>query len=330
MSRGSTVASLSAAAGRMRLTRRTDTRPAISANTIPAPAAMSTTTGLVQAWGEGGSSWCAARPRSPQFASHRPGRYAARPATAPSTASSSQIMRRTWPGVAPTARSRARLRQRRAIDSAMVPATTKNAMATTATPAFVASCSRPSLSVPTARSSAWPIFPGPSTVRSEPPSAAWTRPASVAADTPGRATMPIRSACPGWPYSAAASASDTNTVQSPAGLAPLAAATPTTVKAGRSWPASRTADPIRNPVEAATPEPRTIWLAVTGACPLARRNGVSAALAQPCAWNGSAAVPVATFPLAGSRATWNETSGTAAATPSTEARRLARPSGTRR
>ena len=217
----------------MRLTRRTDTRPAISANTIPAPAAMSTTTGLVQAWGEGGSSWCAARPRSPQFASHRPGRYAARPATAPSTASSSQIMRRTWPGVAPTARSRARLRQRRAIDSAMVPATTKNAMASTATPQNFASCSRSSLSVPTARSSAWPVFPGPSTVRSEPPSAAWTRPARVAADTPGRATMPIRSACPGWPYSAAASASERNTVQSPAGLAPLAAATPTTVNGGK-------------------------------------------------------------------------------------------------
>ena len=152
--------------------------------------------------------------------------------------------------------------------------------------------------MPTARSSAWPIFAGPSTVRSEPPSTAWTRPARVAADTPGRATMPIRSACPGWPYSAAAWASDRNTVQSPAGLAPLAAATPTTVNGGRSWPARRTADPIRNPVEAATPEPRTIWLAVTGACPLARRNGVSAALAQPCAWNGSAAVPVATVPLA--------------------------------
>ena len=74
MSRGSTVASPSAAAGRMRLTRRTDTMPAISANTIPAPAAMSTTHGLVQAWGEGGSSWCAARPRRAQFASPRPGR----------------------------------------------------------------------------------------------------------------------------------------------------------------------------------------------------------------------------------------------------------------
>ena len=253
MSRGSALASLNAAAGRMRLTRRTDTRPAISANTIPAPAAMSTTTGLVQAWGEGGTGSLRGQAAQSQFASHTPGRYTGTPATAPSTASSSQIMRRTWPGVAPTARSRARLRQRRAIDSAMVPATTKNAMASTATPQNLASCSRSSLSVPTARSSAWPVFPGPSTVRSEPPSAAWTRPVSVTADTPGRATMPIRSACPGWPYSAAASVSERNTVQSPAGLAPLAAATPTTVNGGRSWPASRTADPMRNLVEAATP-----------------------------------------------------------------------------
>ena len=136
-------------------------------------------------------------------------------------------------------------------------------MAPTAMAAFVASCSRASFGAD-GEVVGLAGLGRPSTVRFEPPSAAWTRPVSVAADTPGRATMPIRSACPGWPYSAAASASDTNTVQSPAGLAPLAAATPTTVNGGRSWPASRTADPTRNLVEAATPEPRTIWLAVTG------------------------------------------------------------------
>lgn len=55
--RGSTVVWTSAAAGRMRLTRRADTMPASSATTTPVAAEMGNTHKLVQALVDGGRSW---------------------------------------------------------------------------------------------------------------------------------------------------------------------------------------------------------------------------------------------------------------------------------
>ena len=112
------------------------------------------------------------------------------------------------------------MRQRMATDSATVPATTKNAIATMSTATVRRQLKQAELVEADGEVLSLADLRRPETVRSEPPSTAWTRPASVAADTPGRATIPIRSACPGWPYSAAAWGSERNTVQFPAGLPP--------------------------------------------------------------------------------------------------------------
>ncbi len=155
-----------------------------------------------------------------------------------------------------------------------------------------------------------------------------TRAASAGAAVPRRAMTPMRSALPGWPYSASACAADQNTDEFWAGFRPELA-TPTTVYGGWLAPARRTWSPVRSPADRATPAPTTIWRGPAGAWPESSVNGVSAALGQSYpvspAWP-----PVTARPPGSSSATGTDTCGIARATPGSAASRAARPAGTPR
>jgi hypothetical protein len=128
----SACASRSACAGLVRAARRAAIHPLSAATITLEPHAISSSHGLSQAVEPEGSRLRVASACAPAAPRAAPGRQPTAPPAPPSRASSPRIARRTWPRVAPTARSSANLRRRRFTDSAVVPASTNSAIITIA------------------------------------------------------------------------------------------------------------------------------------------------------------------------------------------------------
>ena len=188
---GSTVAFVSATVGRTRAARRPAARTASSATVMPPPIAAAA--GIQPA-------------STVKFAGTMPWRISASPSSSPSTApgqipaadpirptitASHAIMRRTWRGVAATARRSAISRSRCWIDSPIVLATTNIAMNIARPPNAAVTGIKVVRAWWSSRFSARPRASPVST--SAPPAAAFRR----AGSKPGSASTPIASTRPG-------------------------------------------------------------------------------------------------------------------------------------
>ncbi len=316
-----TAASASASVGRVRAAPRAamNAAPSAVSRAVPAPTAIGTQPARNTI--DSGTTPAPANTSSSQPPSSGPGQQASAVAAAATTSVSPRTSRCNWAGVVPIARSSAisRCRCWRARPSVL--ATTNTVTPADSPPNTAAIVIRVPLPVTTAVFSARPRSSPVSTVAGAPATAASTACRTEAGSLPGVVNTPMESTWPGRLTRVAASASARNT----APAAPGPATRPVT----RYWPVRPDTDrvtrpPTRTPAASARPGSSAAWPARAGSAPSVSESGARRVADQlrPVV-GGSTGAP------SRNTAEGNARSGTAAATPGTDATRSTRPASSR-